>query len=226
LGFFTSWRSGSCPIAWRCDQRGGGWGWCWNYWFLSLRVLRAWRFSFGDWMVFLGHLPHRNRVQAPKTKSRSNACSWEICYACGGRGEGKYLMKWAGFGSLVIFAATCVGVKGGSCNCGGRWTSSSLWLPSLPGRTALSILPGSGRRADPRKATKTVGVLLPWSGFFKGKLSGEGMHVPDRVSRSFCTCGPTDRLVRVLPSELIGGEGIRGSSSLGFNSLFLNQLLL
>jgi hypothetical protein len=60
---------------------------------------------------------------------------------------------------------------------------------------------------------------------FKGGLPNEGMHVLDRVSRLFYTCGPTDRLVKTLPSKPIEGGGSRASPPLGFNSLFLNQPL-
>jgi hypothetical protein len=59
-----------------------------------------------------------------------------------------------------------------------------------------------------------------------------GMPVPNWVSQSFCTCGPsfcicgpTYRLIRALPSELIRGGGTRALPPLGFNSLFLNQSL-
>jgi hypothetical protein len=61
------------------------------------------------------------------------------------------------------------------------------------------------------------GIVRMWC-----RLSNEGMHVPDRVSWSFCTCEPIDRLVKMLLSELIGGGRIRVLSLLGFNNLFLN----
>jgi hypothetical protein len=35
-------------------------------------------------------------------------------------------MKWVGFGASVASTAHYVGAKGGLCDCGGRWTSSSL----------------------------------------------------------------------------------------------------
>ncbi len=37
----------------------------------------------------------------------------------------------------------------------------------------------SGCHTEPLKVTKTVSALLPRSGFFKGGLFNEGMHVPD-----------------------------------------------
>jgi hypothetical protein len=73
--------------------------------------------------------------------------------------------------------------------------------------------------------TKITGALLLESGFFRDELSNEGMHVPDRVTRSFGTCRPTYRVVRVLSLELIRNEGAGVLSSLGFNNLFLNQPL-
>jgi hypothetical protein len=54
--------------------------------------------------------------------------------------------------------------------------------------------------------TKTAGVVLPESGFFIDGLSNEGMHVPDRVTKSFGACELTDRVVRALSSKLIGNE--------------------
>jgi len=85
---------------------GGGWGWCWSCQCPSLHELWAWRFSFDGWVVFLSHLPCCNRVQIPKTKSWSNACSWKICYACGGRGEGRYLNEMGRIWSLSHFRHT------------------------------------------------------------------------------------------------------------------------
>jgi hypothetical protein len=73
--------------------------------------------------------------------------------------------------------------------------------------------------------TKTAGTLLPWSQFFRGGLSNEGMHVPDRVTWSFCTYRATNCLVKALPSELIKSERIGVLSLLGFNNLFPNQPL-
>jgi hypothetical protein len=176
-------------------------------------------------MVFLGHLPCCDRIQAPKTKSRSNAWTWEICCGVGGEVRGGTWMKRARFGVSTASVAPCVGARGGLCNYGGRWTSSSLWSPSLPGQVVSSVLPGSGPYADPPRATKTTGALLPWFGFFGCRLSDEGMHIPDWISQSFCTCKPTDCLVKVPPSKLIRGEGTRMSPPLGFNNLFLNQSL-
>jgi hypothetical protein len=134
-------------------------------------------------------------------------------------------MKWVGFEVSAASATPCVGMRRGSCDCGGRWTFSSLWLPLLPDRATSSILVKSGYYAELLRVTKTAGALLPWSGFFKGGLSTEGMHVLERVTRSFCTCEPTDRLVRVLPSELIGSGRTGVPSPLGFNNLLLNQPL-
>jgi hypothetical protein len=73
--------------------------------------------------------------------------------------------------------------------------------------------------------TKTAGALLLEFGFFRDGLSNEGMHVSDQVTWSFGACGPTDRVIRALSSELIGNEGAGVPSSLGFNSLFFNQPL-
>jgi hypothetical protein len=176
-------------------------------------------------VVFLSHLPCCNRVQVPKTKSWSNACSWNICYACGGRGEGGPWMKWVGFEVSAASSTPCVGMRRGSCDCGGRWTFSSLWLPLLLDRATSSVLMKSSCCTEPLRVTKTTGALLPWFGFFRGGLSTEGMHVLDRVTRSFYTCGPIDRLVRVLPSELIGSGRTGVPSPLGFNNLLLNQPL-
>jgi hypothetical protein len=69
-------------------------------------------------------------------------------------------MKWVGFGALAASAAPSVGAKGGSCVCGGRWTSSLLCPPPLPGRAVSSVLLGSGRCIDPSRAPKTAGALL------------------------------------------------------------------
>jgi len=52
------------------------------------------------------------------------------------------------------------------------------------------------------------------------------MHIPNRVSLSFYTCGPTNCLDRVLLSELIKSGGTGAPPLLGFNNLFLNQPLL
>jgi hypothetical protein len=134
-------------------------------------------------------------------------------------------MKWARFGVSATCATPCVNMRRGSCDCGGRWTFSSLWSPLLPGQAASLVLSKNGRRADLPKVAKTTDALFPWSGFFEGGLSGEGMHVPDWVSRSFYTYVPTYRLVRTLPSELIGGGRTRMPPTLGFKSLFLNQPL-
>ncbi len=54
---------------------------------------------------------------------------------------------------------------------------------------------------------------------FQGRAFTQGMHVPERVTRSCCTYGPTDRLVRALPFELIGSERTGVPSLLGFNNL-------
>jgi hypothetical protein len=140
----------------------------------------------------------------------------------GGEVRGGTWMKWAEFVTSAAFAAPCVGARGGSCVCGNRWTSSSLWPPSLPGRAASLVLSGSSCCTDPPRAAKTASTLLLWSGFFGGELSSEGMHVPDQLSQLFCTYGPTHRLVRALPSKLIKGEGTRVPPLLGFNSFFLN----
>jgi hypothetical protein len=35
-------------------------------------------------------------------------------------------MKWVGFGASTAFVVPGVGVRGGLCDCGGQWTSSSL----------------------------------------------------------------------------------------------------
>jgi hypothetical protein len=35
-------------------------------------------------------------------------------------------MKWAGFGASTASVVPCVGARGGSCDCGDRWTSLSL----------------------------------------------------------------------------------------------------
>jgi hypothetical protein len=145
---------------------------------------------------------------------------------CGERGERKYLNEMGRIGTSTASITPCVGARKGSCNCAGRWTSSSLWPPSLPGQVTSSVLSRSGRRIDPPRDAKIASILLPWSGFFEGGLSDEGMHVPNRISRSFCTCGPTDRLIGVLPYELIRCGRTRASPlPLGFNSLFLNQPL-
>jgi hypothetical protein len=69
-------------------------------------------------------------------------------------------MKWAGFGALATSTAPSVGVRGGSCVCGGRWTSSSLCPPPLPVRATSSILLGNGRCIDLPRALKTTGALL------------------------------------------------------------------
>jgi hypothetical protein len=69
-------------------------------------------------------------------------------------------MKWAGFGAFAASTAPCVNVRGGSCDYGGKWTSSSLRLLSLHGRVVLSILLRSDRCVDPPKATKIVDALL------------------------------------------------------------------
>jgi hypothetical protein len=52
------------------------------------------------------------------------------------------------------------------------------------------------------------------------------MHALDQISWSFCTNGPTSHLVKAFPSELIEGGRTGAPPSLGFNNLFLNQLLL
>jgi len=103
--------------------------------------------------------------------------------------------------------------------------SLSLWLPSLPHWATSLVLSGSSRHIDPPRATKTASTLLLWSGFFGGRLFGEGMHISNWVSQSFCTYGPTNRLVRALLSESIGGRGIGALSPLALNNLFLNQPL-
>jgi hypothetical protein len=128
-------------------------------------------------------------------------------------------MKWVGFEVLAASATPCVGMRRGSCDCGGWWTFSSLWLPLLPDRTTSLVLAKGGYCAEPLRVTKTVGALFPWSGFFRGELSTEGMHVSDRVIWLFCTCELTDCLVRVLPSELIRSERTGMPSPLGFNNL-------
>jgi hypothetical protein len=65
-------------------------------------------------MVFLGHLTCRNYVQTPETKSRSNIWSWEICCACGGRGEGRYLNEKGQIWNLNCFRHTLCWREGGS----------------------------------------------------------------------------------------------------------------
>jgi hypothetical protein len=64
-------------------------------------------------VVFSGHLPYRDHVQAPETKSRSNACSLKICYACGGRSEGKHLNEMGRIWSLSHFHHTLCWRDGG-----------------------------------------------------------------------------------------------------------------
>jgi hypothetical protein len=51
------------------------------------------------------------------------------------------------------------------------------------------------------------------------------MHILNWISRSFCTCGPANRLDRMLPSELFRSGGTGAPPLLGLNNLFLNQPL-
>jgi hypothetical protein len=140
----------------------------------------------------------------------------------GGEVRGSTWMKWARFRVSIAFAPPCVNMRRESCDYGGRWMFSSLWPPLFTTQVVLLIPPKSCRHVDLPKVAKTASVLLPWSRFFGGGLSDEGMHVPDWVSRSFYTCKPTDRLIKTLPFKLIGGEGSGVPPPLRFNSLFLN----
>ncbi len=100
----------------------------------------------------------------------------------GGEVRGSTWMKWVGFGALAVSTMPCVGTRKGLCDYGGRWTFSLLWLPLLFSRVALSILSKSRRHVDSPRTAKTVDILFPWSGFFRGGLFGEGMHVSDQIS--------------------------------------------
>ncbi len=138
--------------------------------------------------------------------------------------KGGTKMKWAEFGASTASVVLCVGARGDCaivavdgrlCRCDYyHSTWSNYFVSSSQGTVAALILQKLPRPPalcfhDPDSLG--VGFLV--------------MHIPNRVSRSFCTYGPTNRLDKVLPSELIKSGGTGTLSLLGFNNLFLNQPL-
>jgi hypothetical protein len=134
-------------------------------------------------------------------------------------------MKWVRFGALATFAAPCVGVRGDRAivvvsgrphHCDRHHSLVKLFHQFFRGVIAVLIL---------QEPPRPLALCFHDLNFFGGGFFSEEMHVLDRISRSFCTCGPTDRLVRAFPFKLIGGRGTRAPPPLGFNILFLNQSL-